>query len=118
MKNEHFFFCKLHLGFIEYIEVLQTDVVFFVEETLLLNSCHVQEIKTRHNVFKFDDFLIGKTLGIKHFSYIVRNLKLLGGNKNKMNTGVSGKSINKRVDSTSEFKIATKADSKITKLAI
>ena len=45
MKNEHVILCQIHLFFCQDIAVLHADVVFLIEETLLLNTCHIKNIK-------------------------------------------------------------------------
>ena len=52
MAHGHVRLGKGHLLFGEDIAVLQTDIVFLVEETLLLNTCHVKNIKLRNSILQ------------------------------------------------------------------
>ena len=52
MKNVHIVFCKGKLLFVQYVEVFHANVILFVEETLLLNTGHVKDIKIRDGILK------------------------------------------------------------------
>ena len=65
MQNVHIRFCEFHLFFVENVAVLHADVVFLVEETFLLDSCHVEDIQFFHCVIKTGCLTVLDIFGIK-----------------------------------------------------
>ena len=50
MKYQHIRFSEFHFGFIKNIEVFQADIIFFVEETFLLDSGHIKNVQILHHI--------------------------------------------------------------------
>ena len=56
MKDGHFLLCSLELVKCQYETVLDSVKLVLIEETLLLNTCHIKDVKFRHNLFHSLDF--------------------------------------------------------------
>ena len=73
MEHVHLFRRQLHLLPVQDIEILHAHVVFLVEETLLLDTGHVQDIQFRQGVFEADHLFIGDLLPIQDvLAHIIR----------------------------------------------
>ena len=51
MQHDHVILRKFHLFFGQNVEIFQTDIIFFVEETFFLYSCHIKNIQLAHGIF-------------------------------------------------------------------
>ena len=64
MENQHIFWRKFHFPFVQDVEIFHTDIIFLVEETFLLNTCHIKDIEIRKGILQalyfciWDIFLI------------------------------------------------------------
>ena len=65
VKHIHIRFRKLHFILIKNVAVLHADVVFLIEETLFLDSCHVEDIQFFHRVIKTGRLTVLDIFGIK-----------------------------------------------------
>ena len=52
MKNVHILRSQFHFLFVEDVEILHAYVIFFVEETFFLYTCHVEDVKLRKCIFQ------------------------------------------------------------------
>ena len=66
MKYIHILWSKLHFCLVKDVEVFHAYVVFLVEETLFLYSCHVEDVKARHSVFETDNFFIFDVVAVQY----------------------------------------------------
>ena len=66
MKYNHIILCKLHLLLCQNVEILQTHIVLLIEETLLLDTCHVEHIKLSHGILELFYLLELYIVGTKH----------------------------------------------------
>ena len=66
MKYNHIILCKLHLLLCQNVEILQTHIVLLIEETLLLDTCHVEHIKLSHGILELFYLLELDIVGTKH----------------------------------------------------
>ena len=71
------FLCIFQLLQVENVAVLKSDIVFFVEESLSLNTGHVKYIKLRHRFVKAFHFNPLCACGIHLFLYVFRHLQFL-----------------------------------------
>ena len=69
---------------IQNIAVLQTDIIRFIEETLLLHTGHIQDIQLRHYLIHLSHFRIADSLVIQILIYVVRNLQFLRRDQDKV----------------------------------
>ena len=94
MKYNHIILCKLHLLLSQNVEILQTHIVLLIEETLLLDTCHVEHIKLSHGILELFYLLELDIVGTKHIiAHIVRHLKLLRRDKHNPHIVISDKCI-------------------------
>ena len=71
VQHIHVVLGAFHQPFVENIEILESDVVLFIEETLSLHACHVEKIKLCDDVFQFDALFIGITALLKKVCDVV-----------------------------------------------
>ena len=74
MENKHVLLSEGHFCGIQNVEILQADVVFLVEETFLLYTGHIEQIKLWHDILQTDDFPIADAAFLKHIRDVVGNL--------------------------------------------
>ena len=67
MEHVHILRSKFHLLFVQDIEILHAHVIFFVEETLLLYTGHVKNVKARQRILQTDNFLVWNIVAVKDF---------------------------------------------------
>ena len=72
------------------IEILQADIILFVEETLFLNAGHVKNVQLGQLVFQTDDFFIRNIFFTQHLCDIIRNPQLGRGNEDEPEVVVAG----------------------------
>ena len=72
VEHHHVLTGKCHFFLGEDVEILESYIVFLVEETFSLYSCHVQDIKFGHYIFKLYYFLVGYVVLIEYiFTYVI-----------------------------------------------
>ena len=111
MKDIHIFRGKLHFLLVQDIEVFHSHIIFFIEETFLLDTGHVQDVKFRKGVLQTYHFFIGNIVPVKYvMAYIFRKAELLRGDQDEPDPFVSYQCVDQRVDGASEFQVAAKTD--------
>ena len=94
MEHKHIITGKLHLLFVENVAVLHTDVIFLVEETLSLDTCHVENIKLRHRLIQVFDLFVLDSLCIQCIlNDIIRDAQFRRGNEDETDACVAGQRI-------------------------
>ena len=56
VENDHVRSGQFHFFTVKNVEIFHAHVIFFVEETLFLDSCHVEKVQIRQRVLEADDF--------------------------------------------------------------
>ena len=110
MENKHVVLCPAHDFFGQNIEIFQADVVFFIEETLALYTCHIEDIETADDAVQTDAFLIGDALFVQYVDNVIGDPQLVGRDEYKANARIAGHGFNQGVDGAAEFEIAAEAD--------
>ena len=93
MEHNHIRLCHFHFLFVENVEIFQTDVILFVEETLFLNAGHVKNVQLGQLVFQTDDFFIRNIFFTQHLCDIIRNPQLGRGNEDEPEVVVAGERV-------------------------
>ena len=68
---------------VENVEILQADIILFVEETLFLNAGHVENVQLGQNVFQTDHFFIRNIFFMQHLCDIIGNPQLVWGDEDE-----------------------------------
>ena len=90
MKNRKIPFGIYKLIGCENIAVLQTEVILFIEETLFLNSRHIEHVKLGHYLFKVGSLNVFKVICLDNIVLdIARELELFGRNEDKLHVIIS-----------------------------
>ena len=109
--------CNLCL--IQNVEVFHADIVFFIEETLLLNTGHVKKVKLRKCILKTNDFLELLVIAYEHVvTDVVRETELIRRDQNKFDVRITDQCLDQGVNSTAEFQVAAKTDREIVKASL
>ena len=98
MKDIHVFLGAAQELLGQNIEILESYVIFFVEEALSLDACHIEQVKLGDHVFKFDAFLIGISLFVEELDDIVGHLQFRRGDENKVDAFISGHCLDQGMD--------------------
>ena len=119
MQDLHIRFGKCKLCLIQNVEVFHADIVFFIEETLLLNTGHVKKVKLRKCILKTNDFLELLVIAYEHVvTDVVRETELIRRDQNKFDVRITDQCLDQGVNSTAEFQVAAKADREIVKASL
>ena len=99
------------------IEILQADVVLFIEEALALDAGHIENVEAADHIVEPDKLLIGDVVFLQLLDDIVGDFQFIGGNKGKADSVVAGHGGDQGVDGTAELEVAAQADGHIVKAA-
>ena len=110
MEHNHIRLCHFHFLFVENVEIFQTDVILFVEETLFLNTGHIENIKFRHNIFKSGHFFIRNAFFMKHFCDILGNLQFIRGDEDETDVIITDQCIDQGMHGTAKLQISAQAN--------
>ena len=118
MKNQHIRGSQFQFLLVENVEIFHPYIILFIEETLLLNTGHVQDIKSWKCVL--ETFLLDE-LDIVALQYILTDIawdtKLFRRDQDKFYVLITHQCLDQRMDSTSEFQITAETDRDIVKSA-
>ena len=118
MQHIHVVLGAFHQPFVENIEILESDVVLFIEETLSLHACHVEKIKLCDDVFQFDALFIGITALLKKVCDVVGNPELRRRDEDKVDVLIAGQCFDKGMDRSAELEISADTDRKVVETAL
>ena len=119
MKNVHVILCKGKLLLVQYVEILHTNIVFLIEETLFLNTCHVKNVKLRNCILQTFYFYELDVVLLQYvFTDIAGNTKLFRRNQYEFNIVVANQRLDQRVNGTSEFQISAQTDGNVVKTSL
>ena len=108
---------QLLLG--EDVAVLQTEVVFLVEEALALNAGHVENVELGHDGFEVGRLLVGDVVLLERLVlHVAGKLELLGGDENDLDAGVAAQGADEGVDGAAELEVAAEADGQVIEAAL
>ena len=118
MEHDHRILRKRHLGLVQDEAVLHPLELRLIQETLLLNAGHIEHIQLAHNGLHIINFLIINAIPVADLIlHIGRQLKFLRSDENDLHILVAGKSLDQRVDGTSELEVAAETDGEIVQTA-
>ena len=119
MEHGHVGLGKGHLLFGEDIAVLQTDIVFLVEETLLLDAGHVEDVQLGHGLLEAAGLLVGDVVGLEHVGDdVVRHPQLLGADEDEADVLAARHGLDEGVDGASKLEVAAQADGQVVQTAL
>ena len=118
MKHGHALLGATHLGCIENEAILNTLILLEVCETLLLNTCHIEDIDIADNRLDVGRLTILHTVAVQYLALdIVWQSQLWRRDKHKLGVLVACHSLDKRVYRTTILKVAHKTDSEVVESA-
>ena len=118
MQHGHVFFGQRHLVAGQNVAVLQADVVFFVEEALLLHTGHIKDVELRHGVLQAAGLAVGDAVGFQHIlDDIIGHTQLFRADEHEADVFAAGHGLDEGVDGAAELQIAAQADGQIVQTA-
>ena len=114
MQNVHIRFGKFQFGFVQYVEVFHTHVVFLIEETFFLHTGHVQKIQFRKCIFQAFHFFVRNLLLVENsIPDIAWQAQLLRRNQNEFHIWIANQCLDQRVNCAAEFQVTAQTDGEV-----
>ena len=111
VKDDEIALCGLELCHIKYVAVLEAKIFLLACETLMLDAGHIEHVELGHD--------LGHRLGLVILHavcldglvlYVLGELQFLRGDKHDLDTGVSRKRLNERMNRSAVLEVAAEAD--------
>ena len=101
------------------VAVLQPQVVLLVEEPLLLDAGHVQDVQLGDDGLQVGGLGVGDAFLFQGLLFDVPGqLQLQGGDKDEVDVSVPAQGVHQGVDSAPEFQVAAEADGEVVQAAL
>ena len=118
MQDTHTGFGRREFLAVEDEAILDTVELILIEETLLLNARHIEDVEFGHHLLKSGDLLIRYAIDIAYLLlHIIRETKLLGSDEHHLDTLITGEGLDEGMHRASELEVAAEADGQIIEAA-